>query len=61
MQGSTIFANYESTGVGLDSSTTGISYNDYEFVSALGMLFASFFIFTSLGLYMDKVMPSSFG
>ena len=61
MQGSQIFANYESTGVGLDSSTTGIEYFNYKFNSALGMLFVSFILFSSFGLYMDKVMPSAFG
>ena len=61
MQGSNIFANYEATGVGLGSSTADVEYIGYSFRSALWMMFASFLIFTLLGLYMDKVIPQPFG
>ena len=61
MQGSTVFANYESTGVGLGASTADVEYEGYSFRSALWMLFVSFLVFTLLGLYMDKVIPQSFG
>lgn len=61
MQGSNIFANYEATGVGLGSSTADVEYIGYSFRSALWMMFASFLIFTMLGLYLDKVVPQPFG
>lgn len=61
MQGSAVFANYEGTGVGLDSSTASVIYQEYSFNSALVMLFADFLIFFFLGLYLDKVIPSDFG
>lgn len=61
MEGSTVFAQYEGTGVGLDSSTSSIMYYGYNFDTALWMLFADFVLFSVLGLYMDKVIPSSFG
>lgn len=61
MQGSTCFANYEGTGVGLDSSTAAVMYQDYSFNTALWMLFLDFILFFFLGLYMDKVIPSDYG
>ena len=61
MQGSAVFANYEGTGVGLNSSTADIIYYNYSFDTALWMLFADFVIFTALGLYLDLVIPSDFG
>ena len=61
MQGSIVFANYEGTGVGLDSSTASIIYGNYSFNSSLWMMALDFFIYFFLGLYLDKVIPSSFG
>ena len=61
MQGSSAFANYEATGVGLGSSTANIQNYGYSFNSALWMLSCSFLMFTLLGLYLDKVVPSPFG
>jgi hypothetical protein len=61
MQGSIVFANYEGTGTGLDASTTSVIYNEYSFNTALAMLLLDFVLFFTLGLYMDKILPSSFG
>ena len=61
MQGSIQFANYEGTGVGLDSSTVSVIYEEYSFNSALWMLFLDFLLFFLVGLYLDKVIPSDFG
>jgi len=61
MQGSAVFANYEGTGVGLDKSTSSIIYYGYSFNTALAMLLLDFVLFSLLGLYMDKVIPSDFG
>ena len=61
MQGSTVFAAYEGTGVGLDRSTSSIIYFGYSFDTGLIMLLVDTVIFTILGLYLDKVMPSQFG
>ncbi len=61
MQGSAVFANYEGTGVGLTSSTSAVLYQEYSFDTALVMLLLDFVLFFVLGLYLDKVLPSSFG
>ena len=61
MQGANVFSNYEGTGIGLDGSTVALDYFGYSFNTALWMLVLDFFVFTLLGLYMDKVIPSSFG
>ena len=61
MQGSMQFVNYESTGVGLDSSTAAVVYNNYSFNTALSMLLLDFLLFFLIGLYLDKVIPSDFG
>jgi hypothetical protein len=60
-QGSIVYANFECTGVGLNSDTATWLYNDYSVYIALTMMTASFFIFTLLGLYLDKVIPSTYG
>ena len=36
-------------------------YYNYSFVTSLWMLFLDFVVFTALGLYLDKVIPSNFG
>ena len=59
IEGSIILAEYEGNGIGIDSSTAAIEFNDYSFDTALYMLLLDFFIFLLLGLYMDKVL--SFG
>ena len=59
IEGSIILAEYEGNGIGIDSSTAAIEFNDYSFDTALYMLLLDFFIFLFLGLYMDKVL--SFG
>ena len=61
MQGSVVFANYEGTGVGLNSSTSSVIYQEYSFNSALWMLAFDFVLFFMLGLYMDKIIPSDYG
>ena len=61
MQGSTVFAAYEGTGVGLDRSTASIIYFGYSFDTGLLMLLVDTVLFTILGLYLDKVMPSQYG
>ena len=61
MQGSVVFANYEGTGVGLNSSTSSVVYQEYSFDSALWMLTFDFVLFFMLGLYMDKIIPSDYG
>ena len=61
MQGAAVFANYEGTGIGLNESTASIMYYNYSFITSLWMLFLDFVVFTALGLYLDKVIPSDFG
>ena len=61
MQGSAVFANYEGTGVGLGSESVFVEYENYSFGSSLYMLLFDFFLYFILGLYLDKVIPSTFG
>ena len=61
MQGSVVFANYEGTGVGLNMSTSAVIFQEYSFNTALFMLLLDFILFFTLGLYMDKIIPSAFG
>jgi|Transcript_18708 hypothetical protein len=61
MQGSVVFANYEGTGVGINSSTADVNFQEYSFNTALWMLFADFVIYFALGFYLDMVIPSNFG
>ena len=56
-----MFANYECTGVGINSSTADVVYNNYSFNSSLYMLIIDFAIFFFVGLYMDKVIPMDYG
>lgn len=60
-QGSIVFAEYECTGVGIDSSTAAVIYQNYSFNTALAMMAASFALFFTLGLYLDKIIPSKYG
>jgi hypothetical protein len=61
MQGAEVYANYECTGIGLNGSTAEVEHNNYSFVAALYMMALSAIIFTFLGLYFDKIIPSKFG
>ena len=61
MQGSACFAKYEGTGVGIDSTTSAVIFQNYSFNSALWMMALDFVLFFTLGLYMDKVIPSDYG
>jgi ATP-binding cassette subfamily A (ABC1) protein 3 len=60
-QGSIVYANYECTGVGLTKDTADVVFNGYSFNTACGMMAVSFLVFTLLGLYLDKVIPSKYG
>ena len=61
MEGANCFANYEGTGVGLNATTVDVQYLNYSFMTALYMLAIDFVLYLAVGLYLDKVMPSSFG
>jgi hypothetical protein len=60
-QGAVVFSNYECTGVGINSSTAAVIYQNYSFDTALWMFFTSFVIFCVLGLYLDNTLPVKFG
>ena len=61
IQGSTVFANYEGNGIGLNSDNVSFVFDNFTFNYALVMLFVDFILFTFLGLYLDKIIPSEFG
>ena len=60
-QGSVVFAEYECTGVGIDTSTAAVIYQNYSFDTALFMMLVSLFFFSIMGLYLDNVLPVKFG
>ena len=60
-QGAIVYANYECTGIGLDNSTSNVIFENYSFNSSLQMMTLSAILFTFLGLYLDKVVPSTYG
>ena len=60
-QGAKVFVNYECTGVGMNSSTAKVLYNNYSFRIAMLMLFVSFVLFMLIGMWLDAVLPSKYG
>ena len=60
-QGAVVFSSYECTGVGIDSSTAAVIYQNYSFDTALGMFLFSLVFFSVLGLYLDNTLPVKFG
>ena len=61
MQGSVVFANYETSGAGLYKGTAEILYYGYSFNTALMMLAVDLVLYTIVGLYLDKVIPTAYG
>lgn len=45
----------------MNRETAGVVFQNYSFNTALGMLAVSALLFTILGLYLDKTIPSTFG
>ena len=60
-QGAVVFSSYECTGVGIDSSTAAVLYQNYSFDTALWMYLVSLIVFSVLGLYLDNTLPVKFG
>jgi len=56
-----VFGGYESTGVGLTSTTVHQEFDNYKFAAGLWMLFLGLAFFLLLGLYLDSVLPKEFG
>ena len=52
---------FENSGIGLTWDNYGSVYKNYSTANFLNMCTLSFFLFTLLGLYLDKVLPSQFG
>ena len=58
---SVVFAEYECTGVGIDTSTAAVVYENYSFDTGLGMMLFSLVFFVLFGLYLDNVLPVKYG
>ena len=52
---------FESAGVGLQSSNASELYKNFRFSTCLWMNVVSFFIFLLLGLYLENVLPAAVG
>lgn len=60
-QGAKTFVQYECTGAGMNSQTSGQLYNNYSFRTALIMMSVSAISFMLVGMWLDAVLPSKFG
>lgn len=54
------FYNYQ-TAEGLSWSTGGTEYENFTFFGGLGMMVFNIIFWTTLGVYLDQVVPSQFG
>ena len=56
-----IFGSLEGNEIGLTYSNATMEIYNYTFVRGLYMMIISFIFFTVLGLYLDKVLPKTYG
>ena len=56
-----VLAGFESANVGIHTDTVNEWYNNYTYLEGLFFLFISGFVFSFLGLYLDKVLPKEYG
>ncbi|ETK86251.1 hypothetical protein F441_09243 [Phytophthora nicotianae CJ01A1] len=54
-------ATAESTGVGMSFASSSTVVNNFKFGSAIGMLFFDIFLYTIVGLYLERVIPREYG
>lgn len=54
-------AGFESANVGIHTDTVNEWYDNYTYLEGLFFLFISGFLFSFLGLYLDKVLPKEYG
>jgi len=55
------FANYEGSFIGVQFSNMYVTVNNYSFLVGLVMLIFAFWFWLLLGLYLDAVLPKTFG
>jgi ATP-binding cassette subfamily A (ABC1) protein 3 len=56
-----VLAGFESSNVGIHLDTINEWYDNYTYLEGLFFLFISGFLFSFLGLYLDKVLPKEYG
>ena len=56
-----VFGNLEGSGVGLTFSRVSEDINNYNFATGLVMSIVSMIVFLLLGLWLDKVLPRTYG
>ena len=56
-----VLAGFESANVGIHNATINEWYDNYTYLEGLVCLALAFFLFTFLGLYLDKVLPKEYG
>jgi ATP-binding cassette subfamily A (ABC1) protein 1 len=61
LQISAVLAGFESANVGIHKDTINEWYDNYTYLEGLILLIVSGFLFTFLGLYLDKVLPKEYG
>lgn len=58
-RGSYVLSNYEISGRGLKFDNIWEPFENYQFGASLALMIISFFVFLFVGLYFDKIIPSS--
>jgi len=56
-----VLGELETSGAGLDYEGASQVIENYTFNSGLWMMFIGLIVFSALGLYLDKVLPKTFG
>ena len=56
-----VFGEYEGSFIGVQFSNIYINVDNYSFLAGLVMLIFSFWFWVLLGLYLDAVLPKTYG
>lgn len=56
-----VFGTFEGSGLGQNFGNVFDTLNNYSFGTGLIMLIVSLIFFTCLGLYLDKILPKTYG
>jgi hypothetical protein len=54
-------AQFETSGIGVQSYNLGTQYRNYTLSRSIGVMILSLFLFLFVGLYLEQVLPSSYG
>jgi ATP-binding cassette subfamily A (ABC1) protein 3 len=55
------FAGYESVGIGLTMNNVDMMFENYRVNGGLNMLLLDLIIYSLIGIYLDNILPRSYG